>query len=60
MLDGDGFDSYILNKATKKKIPIVQENNVYVMDVDFMTEEGELNSVGSSPRDSEKPFQRPE
>ena len=60
VLDGDGFDSYILNKATKKKIPIVQENNVYVMDVDVMTEEGELNLVGSSPRDSEKPFQRQE
>ena len=57
VLDGDGFDSYILNKASKKKIPIRQENNVYVLDVDYLADLE--NSVASSPRSSERPFQRP-
>ena len=42
VLDGDGFDSYIYNKASKKQIPIFQENNVYVMDVDFLVEDEAL------------------
>lgn len=46
VLDGDGCDSYISNKATEQKILIYQENNVYVMDFDFM------------PEDVQVPFQR--
>ena len=34
MLDAEGGESYIYNKATEKSIPIRQENNVYVLDVD--------------------------
>ena len=45
MLDGDGVDSYIYNKASKNKIPIYQENNVYVMDVDFLVEDEEFADV---------------
>lgn len=45
VLDGDGFDSYIYNKASKHKIAIYQENNVYVMDVDFMVEDEESAEV---------------
>ena len=45
MLDGDGFDSDIYSKASKHKIPIYQENNVYVMDVDFMVEDEESVEV---------------
>ena len=42
VLDGDGCDSYIFNKASKSKIPIYQEHNVYVMDVDFLVDEENL------------------
>ena len=52
VLDGDVCDSYIFNKVTKQKIPIYQENNVYVMDVDFMTEANE------PPEDQQPPFLR--
>ena len=38
VLDEDGGESYILNKASKTKIPIHQENGVYVMNVDYMAE----------------------
>lgn len=37
VLDGGDCDSYISNKASRQKIPVYQENNVYVMDVGFMT-----------------------
>ena len=47
-LDGDGCESYMLNKSTNQRIPTYQENSVYVMDVDFMIEMG----------DEETPFQR--
>ena len=50
--DVEGCDRYIMNKSTKQKIPIYQENNVYIMDVDFLAEN--VNVVG----DSESPFQR--
>jgi len=58
VLGGDGFDSYIFNKASKKKIPIRQENNVYVLDVDYLAE---LGTVALAPRNPnpEGPFQRP-
>ena len=49
VLDAEGCDSYIMNKSTKQRIPIHQENNVYVMNVDFMTDSGDF---------SEPPFQR--
>ena len=38
MLDGDGFDSYIFNKAPKLRNPIYKGNNVYVMGLGFMVE----------------------
>ena len=45
VLDGDGCNSYIFNKASKSKIPIYQENNVYVMDVDFLVaEDGQVDT----------------
>ena len=45
VLGGDGCSSYIFNKASKSKIPIYQENNVYVMDVDFLvTEDGQVDT----------------
>lgn len=56
-LDGDGCESYIFNKASKKKIPIRQENNVYVLDVEYLAELH--NSVGESLQNSKGPFQRP-
>ena len=31
-----------MNKFTKQKIPIHQENNVYVMNVDFMTDDASV------------------
>ena len=37
VLDEEAGDSYIYNKVTKKPIPIRQENNVYVLDVEYMT-----------------------
>ena len=43
VLDGDGYESYTLNKATNQKILIYQENNVYVMDVEFMIEYGTMD-----------------
>ena len=39
VLGVDGCDSYIFNKEPKQKIPIHQENGVYVMNVDFMVED---------------------
>ena len=54
VLHEDGGESYIYIKATKKSIPIHQENNVYVLDVDFMTE------VDDSSKSVEVPFRRPE
>ena len=39
VLNGDDSESYIFNKASKQKIPIYQENGVYVMDVEFMVED---------------------
>lgn len=39
VLDGDGFDGYIFNKESKKKVHIYQENGVCVMDVGFMVED---------------------
>ena len=57
LLDGDRFDSYILNKASNKKIPIRQEYNVYVLDVDYLAELE--NSVASASRNLEVFFQRP-
>ena len=52
VLDVEGCDSYIMNKSTKQKIPIYQENNAYVMGVDYLAENVDI--VG----DSESPFQR--
>ena len=55
VLDGINSKSFIYNKASKTKIPIYQENNVYVMDVDYMTDA----PVGVSQREhSEEPFRR--
>ena len=51
VLDEDGGESYIYNK---KPIPIHQENNVYVLDVDYMTE------IDDSSKSTEVPFRRPE
>ena len=39
MLDAEGGESYTYNKATDNSIPIRQENNVYVLDVEYMTDE---------------------
>lgn len=39
VLDEEGGDSYIYNKTTEKSIPIRQENNVYVSDVEYMIED---------------------
>ena len=50
VLDEEGGDSYIYNKTTEKFIPIRQEDNVYVLDVDYMTE------VDDSPEAAEVPF----
>ena len=33
ILDDEGCESYILNKATGKKIPIVLENGIYMMEM---------------------------
>ena len=52
VLDGDGHESYIFNKASKQKIPIYQENDVYVMDVDFLTE------IVDPPEEQQVPFRR--
>ena len=49
VLDAEGCESYIMYKSTKQKIPNHQENNVYVMNVDFMTDEVDV---------PEPPFQR--
>ena len=49
-----GGESYIYNKATKKSIPSHQENIVYVLDVDSMTE------IDDSSKSIEVPFRRPE
>ena len=38
VLDEEGGDSYIFNKLTEKSIPMRQENNVYVLDVEYMVE----------------------
>ena len=54
VLDEDGGESYIYNKATKKSIPIHQENNVYVLDVSYMSE------IDSASKSAEVPFRRPE
>ena len=54
VLDEDEGESYICNKATKKPIPIHQENNVYVLDVDYMTE------IDDSSQSVEVPFRGPE
>ena len=51
-LEGEGF---IYNKASKTKIPLKQENNVYVMDVDYIVDP----SVAVPQRkQSEEPFRR--
>ena len=39
VLDEEGGDSYIYNKVTEKTIPIRQVNHVYVLDVEYMTED---------------------
>ena len=44
VMDGVDGKSFIYNKASKTKVPLRQENNVYVMDVEYM---------------AEAPFQRP-
>ena len=54
VLGEDGGESYIYNKATKRYIPIHQENNVYVLDVDYMTE------IDKDSESVEVPFRRPE
>jgi hypothetical protein len=38
VLDEEGGESYIYNKVTEKSIPIRQENNVYVLDVEYMVD----------------------
>ena len=51
VLDEEGWDSYIYNKITEKSIPIRQENNVYVLDVEYMTEDkGEYVEVAFEGR----------
>ena len=52
VLDGDGCESYFFKKASKQKITIYQENNVYVMDVDFLTE------TSDPPEEQQPPFRR--
>ena len=46
VLGEEGWDSYIYNRITDKSIPIRQENNVYVLYVEYMIEdEGEYVEV---------------
>lgn len=39
VLDEEGGNSYIYNKVTEKSIPIRQENNVYVLGIEYMIDE---------------------
>ena len=55
VLDALEGESYIYNKASETKIPLKQEKNVYVMDVDYMVD----SSVAVPQRKtSEEPFRR--
>lgn len=47
VLDEEGGDNYISNKASEKKIPFHQEGVVYIMDVDLLKEVSNLDSVTS-------------
>ena len=49
VLDEEGGDSYIYNKTTEKSISSRQENNVYVLDVDYMTELDDSSEVVEVP-----------
>ena len=56
VLNGLDGKSFIYNKASKTKIPIRQENCVYVMDVDYMADV--VPEVSQRPV-AEAPFRRP-
>ena len=55
VLGEDGGESYIYKK-NKKSIPMYQENNVYVVNVDFMTD---LSSMSLTQQRLEVLLQRP-
>ena len=38
VFNGENGESYIKNHKTNKKIPLVKENGVYIMEVEYMTQ----------------------